>query len=121
MINADLTILSKDVLRACETLNIEIRVLNNSKANCIAFTAKNRKRREFEITFLKNSFFRISTRFIGYKSVFERLGYDVMSDNDPDGRRKRFNIHLSEKDEINILIIEMLKDGFSANPVVELI
>ena len=119
MINAKMELLRKDVLIKSRSLGIEAYVLKNSKANCIAFTSDNRKRREFEITFLKESRYRVSTRFVGYKRVMINSGADYFEDNDPDGKRKRFNVNLAAADKLNQLIMNMLTDGFYEMPDVE--
>ena len=47
-------ILSNEVLSKCKSKGIEVYTLNKSKANTIAFTTNYRRRREFEITFLRD-------------------------------------------------------------------
>ena len=37
-------------------------------------------------------------------------------DNDPDGRRKRFNVNLDSDYAVNKLLIKMLDFGFSEDP-----
>lgn len=120
MINARMEIVRKDVLNKCKAKYIEVYILKNSKANCISFSTNSRRRREFEITFLKDSQYRISTRFLGYKNVMMESGADFFEDSDPDGRRKRFNVNLHDEDLLNQMIINMLEYGFSDKPDVEL-
>ena len=45
---------------------------------------------------------------------------DFFTDDDPDGRRKRFNIVLDEKDAVNRLLMRMLEYGFDDMPEVQL-
>ena len=112
MINARMEILNNAVMEKCKSKNIEARVLKNSKANCIAFCSNNRKRREFEITFLKDGIYRISTRFTGYMKVLMKER-SLIEDVDPDGRRKKYNVTLDTEVAVNKLILEMLDTGFS--------
>ena len=77
MINARIEILSKEVLSKCKSKGIEVYTLKKSKANTIAFTSNYRRRREFEITFLKDSKYRISTRFLGYKKAMLEIEHSV--------------------------------------------
>lgn len=116
MINAQMGILSKEVLIKCKEKGIEVYPLKKSKANTIAFSTNNRRRREFEITFLKDYKYRISTRFTGYKKAMLESGYSVFEDNDPDGRRKRYNVNLSDEAAVNRMILDMLEYGFSDTP-----
>ena len=109
-------ILSKEVLNKCKEKGIEVYTLNKSKANTIAFSTNNRRRREFEITFLKDLKYRISTRFVGYKKAMVESGNSVFEDNDPDGRRKRFNVTLTNEVAVNRMIKDMLEYGFSDTP-----
>ena len=120
MINARMDVLNDEVIQKCRSRNIEVRILKNSKANCMVFTTNNRTRREFEVTFLKGSHFRISSRFLGYKKVMMSDDADFFTDDDPDGRRKRFNIVLDEKDAVNRLLMRMLEYGFDDIPEVQL-
>lgn len=117
MINARMEILNNAVMEKCKSKNIEARVLKNSKANCIAFCSNNRKRREFEITFLKDGIYRISTRFTGYMKVLMKER-SFIEDVDPDGRRKKYNVTLDTEVAVNKLILEMLDTGFSVDPEV---
>ena len=113
MIIAKTEILSNEVMNKCKSKGIEAYTLKNSKANCIAFCSNDRKRREFEVTFLKDAKFRISTRFTGYEKVMINEGDRFFIDNDPDGRRKRFNVNLDSAYAVNKLLIKMLDFGFS--------
>lgn len=117
MIYARMEILNNEVLEKCKSKNIEARVLNNSKANCIAFCSNNRKRREFEITFLKDAEYRISTRFTGYMKVLMNEN-SYIEDVDPDGRRRKYNVTLDTEMAVNKLILKMLDTGFSVDPEV---
>ena len=116
MIIAKMEILTKEVLNKCKARNIEVYALKNSKANTIAFSTNNRRRRELEITFLKDACYRTSTRFLGYKSVMAKSDGDFFVDNDPDGKRKKFNINLDTIGAVNRLILDMLENGFSETP-----
>lgn len=120
MINARIEVLSQKVLEKSRAKNIEVYTLKNSKANCIAFSSVDRRRREFEITFLKNSHYRVSTRFLGYLNVMEAKNLEIISDNDPDGRRKRFSVILTDENAVNRLVYDMLEKGYSKEPVVQL-
>ena len=119
MINARIEILSEEVLSKCKSKGIEVYTLKKSKANTIAFTSNYRRRREFEITFLKDSKYRISTRFLGYKKAMLEIEHSVFEDNDPDGRRKRFNVDLYDEGAVNRMIWNMLEHGFSELPVTQ--
>ena len=119
MINARIEILSKEVLSKCKSKGIEVYTLKKSKANTIAFTTNYRRRREFEITFLKDSKYRISTRFLGYKKAMMERSNSVFEDNDPDGRRKRFNVDLYDEGAVNRMIWNMLEHGYSEIPDVQ--
>ena len=57
-----------------------------------------------------------STRFTGYKKAMLESGYSVFGDNDPDGRRKRYNVNLSDEAAVNRMILDMLEYGFSDTP-----
>ena len=119
MIIANMEILTKEVLDKCTSRNVEAYTLKNSKANTIAFSTNNRRRREFEITFLKDACYRVSTRFLGYKSVMAKGDEEFFVDNDPDGRRKKFNVNLDTVGAVNKLILDMLENGFSETPDVQ--
>lgn len=119
MINARMEILSNEVLSKCKSKGIEVYTLKKSKANTIAFTTNYRRRREFEITFLRDSKYRISTRFLGYKKAMMERSNSVFEDNDPDGRRKRFNVDLHDEATVNRMIWNMLEHGFSELPVTQ--
>ena len=119
MINARMEILNTEVLDICKSKCIEVYALQKSKANCIAFSTNNRKRREFEITFLKDSKYRISTRFLGYKKVMVERSTNFFADDDPDGRRKRFNVSLNNEEAVNDMVLRMMEQGFSENPDVQ--
>ena len=43
----------------------------------------------------------------------------VFEDNDPDGRRKRFNVDLHDEATVNRMIWNMLEHGFSELPVTQ--
>ena len=107
------------VLSKCKSKGIEVYTLKKSKANTIAFTSNYRRRREFEITLLKDSKYRISTRFLGYKKAMMERSNSVFEDNDPDGRRKRFNVDLHDEATVNRMIWNMLEHGFSELPVTQ--
>ena len=119
MIYARLDILNDEVLKNCKDRGIEAYTLKKSMANCIAFSSNNRKRREFELTFLKDDNFKVSTRFTGYKLVMMNEKGRYYEDNDPDGRRKRFNAKLNSEAAVNELILKMLELGFSKEPVIQ--
>ena len=116
-------ILSREVREECATRGISYHTLHNSKANELAFTtlAGRKTVREFEIIFLKGPVFRISTRFLGYKDVMIRKGYNISLTNDLEGNRKIFAVELSDISAVNHLLIEMLNEGFTSNPETELI
>jgi len=119
MINARMEILSEEVLSKCKAKGIEVYVLKKSKANTIAFSTNCRRRREFEITFLKDSKYRISTRFLGYKKVMmESMPHFSVFDV-PDEGRIRSNVNLPNKDMVNRLILNMLESGFSEMPTIQ--
>lgn len=119
MIKARMEILTTEVLNKCKDNDIEVYALKRGKANCIAFTSNNRRRREFEITFLKDSKYRISTRFLGYRKVMADSNVNVIVDNDPDGRRIRYSVYLCDEDAVNRMLLNMLAYGFSQDPVIE--
>ncbi len=68
------------------------------------------------LTFLKDRKYLISTRFLGYVDVLIRNGYDVISGNDPDGRRRIYRLKLDDTEKVNSIIYEMLESGYSSNP-----
>ena len=119
MINARMEILNNEVLDKCKSKGIEVYALKKSKSNCISFSTNNRKRREFEITFLKDSKYRISTRFTGYKKVMIENSTNFFVDEDPDGRRKRFNVNLDNEEAVNDMVLRMLEKGFSETPYIQ--
>ena len=119
MINARMEILSDEALNKCIANGIEVYTLKRSKANTIAFSTNYRRRREFEVTFLKDSKYRISTRFLGYKEAIKESYPNVFEDNDPDGRRKRFNVNLPDEEAVNQMILNMLEKGFSEMPTIQ--
>ena len=119
MVNARMEILSNEALSKCKAKGIEVYILKNSKANTIAFSTNDRKRREFEVTFFKDSKYRVSTRFLGYKKAMMESGVRVFEDNDPDGRRIRFNANLLDEETLNMVIANMLDSGFSEKPNVQ--
>ena len=118
MTEAKISIVSKEVLNKCKARNIEVYTLEKSKANTIAFSSNNRRRREFEITFLKDAEYRVSTRFQGYKTIMEKSDGNCFVDHDPDGRRMRANVNLDTVGAVNRLVSDMLEYGFSEVPVV---
>ena len=121
MITATLDLLDGDTLQKCNVLNIEVYPLKNSKRNTIAFTSHNRRRREFEIVFCSPDIFRISTRFVGYRTVFTDYSDNIETYADPDGRRKSFSVEINGESEVNELIVAMLCKGYTDTPQIELI
>ena len=118
MTEAKISIVNKEVLNKCKARNIEVYTLENSKAYTIAFSSNNRRRREFEITFLKDAEYRVSTRFQGYKTIMEKSDGNCFVDHDPDERRIRANVNLDTMGAVNRLVSDMLEYGFSGIPVV---
>ncbi len=105
MIYANLNIISKGTIEMAELLGIDYNILKNSKGNTIAFTSHGHSRREFEVVFLKDGFYKINTRYLAYKSVMKKHFSQVKEVNDPDGRRKGFEVFTRSTYEINELLI----------------
>ena len=106
-------------MQKCELLAINVKVLNKSKRNTVAF--KYKRRREFEITFMENGLYRISTRFLGYRNVMYKYKGPVTKTEDPDGRRYNFFVQVYNDKELNKLVWKMLGEGFDLVPKTELI
>ena len=121
MIQANSNILDDRVKSKCADLGIDIYPLKNSKANTLAFSTNNHRRREFEITFLTDEKYRISTRFLGYRSVFDQASLVYICSDDPDGRRKSYSVETDDRDLLNVLILKMIMSGYEKNPRVELV
>lgn len=116
---ADLNVIDKEVRNKCSSTGIDTYALNNSKANTIAFSSKNCTRREFEVLFLADGRYRVSTRFLGYKKVFELFPLECTCNKDPDGRRKRFSVETKSRTVLNELLLQMVTKGFEPNPRTE--
>ena len=91
---------------------------SNQKIQFSCSSSNNRRRREFEITFLKDAEYRVSTRFQGYKTIMEKSDGNCFVDHDPDGRRIRANVNLDTVGAVNRLVSDMLEYGFSEVPSV---
>ena len=119
MVLADTKMIDQEVKRECASSGIDIYSLNNSKANTLAFSSKNRTRREFEVLFLEDGRYRISTRFLGYKKVFELFPLECTCNKDPDGRRKRYSVETKSCTVLNELLLQMVTNGFETKPRTE--
>ena len=103
---ANIDILSNEVVNLCDKLNIEYNKLNNSKSNEIAFTSNNHSKREFEIKFMAIGTYRVSTRYLGYKNIMKQVTGNLFVKNDPDGRRKSFYVELDDASFVNDLLVQ---------------
>ena len=121
MRKASIDILSKENKSLLEEIGIDYYVLHNSKANELAFASNNHRNREFEIKYMSDGSYRVTTRFLGYKRIMEQyigMGEKI---NDPDGRRYGFKVFVYDKVKLNDLINMMLKKGYDPDPKIELI
>jgi hypothetical protein len=116
---ANINILSNEVIDLCDKLNIEYNSLNNSKSNEIAFTSNNHAKREFEIKFMASGTYRVSTRYLGYKNIMKQVTGNLFVKNDSDGRRKLFYVEFDNVLSVNDLLVQMLSYGYDINPKIE--
>ncbi len=122
MKQANIKILSDENKRLLDSHLIDCYTLNNSKANELAFVSNNHRSREFEVKFMTDGSYRLSTRYLGYKTVMESFAPGFVEKiKDPDGRRYSFRVHVRDEEELNELIGKLLKEGYDGNPKIELI
>ena len=115
------SILSAENRALLDEMIIDCYVLHTSKANELAFASNNHKTREFEIKFMSDDSYRISTRFLGYKRVMERYAGSIETVKDPDGRRYSFRSFVYDEESLNSLLGKMLKEGYDPQPKIKLI
>ncbi len=118
---ANTKILSKDVVAKLDSLCIAYYALKKSKSNELAFTSNNKKNREFEIKFLNDGTYKVSTRYLGYKKIMDSTIGFTQKTKDPDQRRYSFSVIVDSKEGLNCMLLEMLNKGYDINPKVELI
>ena len=121
MRKASTDILSAENRILLEEMSIDYYVLHNSKANELAFASDSHRNREFEVKFMSDCSYRITTRFLGYKRVMEKYTGMIEKIKDQDGRRYSFKTFVFDEEILNDLIIMMLKEGYDPNPKTETI
>ena len=120
MKQANIKILSDENKRLLDSHLIDCYTLNNSKANELAFASNNHRSREFEVKFMADGSYRLSTRYLGYKTVMESFAPGFVEKiKDPDGRRYSFRVSVYDDTELNELIYKMLLEGYDPRPKTE--
>ena len=121
MKQANKNILSEDNIKLLDKMSIDCYPLHNSKADELAFASNSHRTREFEIKFMSNGSYRLTTRFLGYRYIMEKYTGSVERIKDPDGRRYGFKSFVYDVEKLNDLVNKMLKEGYEPNPRIELI
>lgn len=111
-------ILTTEVVSLLNERNISYNPLRNCKSE-LAFTTEGHAKREFEIEFMAAGTYRISTRYLGYRDVMNKVCGEVFCKNDSDNTRKLFYVNIPNENKVNELLVRMLIDGFTTSPSIE--